>query len=245
MASFDASKEEMQALSRQSEVVQQASAALSSALTRARGVRLCLVLAAVLLVAVICLRFYALGMEVQSTEYQNALLSTGQKRLAEKSSQYSKQVEMLIDKTSPALTKAFNEQIKKDMPEFQKQLDKEKDILAANLQEEFNKKVNGYYEKLAARQEQILKEEFPAMKDPVVYERMVKNIDKVVERIVKTYFVDDFRQQIKEMQATWDNFPEADRPKAGEPPLMDQFITTLLQYLATQLTRSGIMPAKT
>src|SRR6266436_5012764 len=57
MASFDASKEEMQALSRQSEAAQRASAALTSALNRARGVRLCLVVAAVLLIAVICFKF--------------------------------------------------------------------------------------------------------------------------------------------------------------------------------------------
>ncbi len=242
MASFDASKDEMQALSQQSEAVQRASADLSAALTRARGIRLCLVLATVLLIAVICLKFYALGMTVQSTEYQNALLSTGQKRLAEKSDQYSKQVEMLIDKTSPALSKAFTEQINKDMPEFQKQLEKEKDTLAANLQEEFNQRVNAYYQKLQARQEAMLKEEFPSIKDPATHERMVKNIDKAVQNLVKRYFVDDFRHQIEEMQYTWDHFPAAETPKKGEPSLMDQFITTLLQYLATQLTRSGIMP---
>jgi hypothetical protein len=242
MASFDASKEEMQALSRQSEAVQRASATLTSALNRARGVRLCLVVAAVLLIAVICVKFYALGMEVQSPAYQSALLTTGQKRLAEKSGQYSKQVEILINKTSPALTKAFTEQINKDMPEFQKQLEKEKDVLAANLQEEFNKRVNAYYEKLQTQQEAMLKEEFPSVKDPATHEKMVKNIDKAVQNLVKRYFVDDFRLQVEEMQSTWDHFPEADRPKAGEPSLMDQFIQTLLQYLATQLTKGGIMP---
>jgi hypothetical protein len=43
------------------------------------------------------------------------------------------------------------------------------------------------------------------------------------------------------MQNTWDQFPEAERPKAGEAPLMEQFITTLLQFLATQLSKSGYM----
>lgn len=234
--------DEMQALSQQSEAVQRASAGLTSALNRARGVRLCLVVAAVLLIGLICYKFYMLGMSVQSPEYQSTLLTTGQKRLAEKSGQYSKQVEMLIDKTSPALTKAFTEQINKDMPEFQKQLEKEKDILASNLQEEFNKRVNSYYEKLQTQQEAMLKEEFPAIKDPGTHEKMVKNIDKAVQNLVKRYFVDDFRKQIEEMQATWDHFPEADRPKSGEPSLMDQFIPTLLQYLAIQLSKGGMLP---
>jgi hypothetical protein len=238
MASFD----EMQALSRQSEAVQRASADLTAALNRARGVRLCLVVAAVLLVALICFKFYSFGLEVQSPAYQSELLSISQKRLAAKSSDWSKQVETLIDKTSPALTKAFQEQINKDMPEFQKQLEKEKDTLATNLQEEFNKKVNSYYEKLQSQQEAMLKEEFPSIKDPATHEKMVKNIDKAVQNLVKRYFVDDFRKQIEEMQSTWDHFPEAERPKAGEPSLMDQFITTLLQYLATQLSKGGMVP---
>jgi hypothetical protein len=241
MASFDASKDEMQALSQQSEAVQRASAALSAAMARARGVRLCLAVAAVLLIALICFQFYALGMDLQSPEYQDALLSTGQKRLAERSDQYSKHFEILVAKTSPALSKAFTEQINQDMPNFLKQMEKEKDTLAAHLEDEFGKRVNTYYEGLRSRQEEMLKQEFPTIKDPATYEKMVKNIDKAVQNLVKKYFVEDFRRQIDELQSTWDHFPAAEAPKKGDPSLMDQFITTLLQYLAIQLSRSGLL----
>jgi hypothetical protein len=240
MASFDASKDEMQALSQQSEAVQRASAALSAAAARARGVRLCLVLTAVVLIGYICFIFYGMGMEIQSPQYLDGLAKASQKRLAANSDKYAAQFQRLVDKASPALTKAFTEQVKKDMPEFIKKAEKEKDTLAANLQEDFSKKVNTHYEKLLAQQESTLKEAFPEIKDPATHERMVKNFDKAMQRIVKKFYVDDFRHQIDEIVSTWDHFPEATAPKPGEPTLMDQFIPSLLQYLALKISTSGL-----
>jgi hypothetical protein len=242
MASFDASKDEMQALSQQSEAVQRATKDLESAMARARGIRLCLGLAAVLLIAVICVKFYALGMDVQSPEYQNALLATGQKRLAAKSDDYSKQLELLVERTKDPLYKAFNDQINKDMPVFMKEMEKEKDKLASNMEEEFTKRINKYYEGLGTQEQEALEKEFPSIKDPATRDRMVKNVDKAVQGLIKKYYVDDLRREIEEMQGTWESFPTAAPPKAGDPSLMDQFIATLLQYLALQLSRSGIMP---
>jgi hypothetical protein len=242
MASFDSSKDDGQGLSRQVEAVQKASADLSAAMARSRGCRLCLFLAAVLLIAYICWQFYSLGMSVQSTEYQNALVSTAQKRLAAKSDQYSKHLEMLVEKTKDPVYKAFEAQIKKDVPTFMKEMEKEKDTLAANVEKEFTERVNKYYEGLSKDQEKALEKEFPSIKDPATRERMVNNVDKAVQNLVKRYYVEDFRRQIEEMQATWESFPEASPPKAGDPPLMHEFITTLLQYLAIQLSRGGFMP---
>jgi hypothetical protein len=238
-------KEDLQALSRQAEAVQRAAAALASATRRARGVRLCLVLAVVLVIAVICLKFHNLGMSVQSPEYLNKLTKVGQERLAKQSDRYMGEFQKLVDHTSPALTQAFSDQVKKDMPEFIKNAEKEKDTLAANLQEEFSKRVNSHYEKLLNQQEQLLKERFPTVKDPASHERMIKNIDKAVQRMVKKYSVDDFRRQIDEIVATWEHFPEAPIPKPGEPSLMDQFIPTLLQYAALRFSTSGFGPRMT
>ncbi len=234
MASFDASKDEIQA-------VERATKELESAMARARGIRLCLGLAAVLLIALICFKFYGLGMDLQSPEYQNALLSTGQKRLAAKSDQYSKHLDLLIDKTQEPLFKAFKEQINKDAPVFMKEMEKEKDKLTANLEEKFTERINTYYEGLAKQEQEALEKEFPSIKDPATRDRMVKNVDKAVQGLIKKYYVEDLRKQIQEMQDTWNTFPAAATPKAGEPKLMDQFITTLLQYLAIKLSQSGLV----
>jgi len=239
MGPNDGTKEEMQALSRQSEAVQRAADALSTATARARGVRLCLVVAAVLLIGVICYYFYGLGMSIQSPEYLDHLTQAGQKRVADRSDKFTREFERLVDHTREPLTKAFNDQVKKDMPEFMKKAEKEKDTLAANLQEEFTKKVNAHYETLLKQQEDTLKKEFPSVQDPAAHERMIKNIDRAVQRLVKKFYIDDFRSQIDELIAGWDHFPEAPVPKSGEPSLSDQFIPTLLQYMTLRLSTSG------
>jgi len=61
-----------------------------------------------------------------------------------------------------------------------------------------------------------------------------------VQRLVKKFYVDDFRRQIDELIAGWDHFPEAAMPKSGEPSLTDQFVPKLLQYLALRISLSGI-----
>src|SRR5437899_6448166 len=79
MALNDGMKEDLQAISQQSEAVQRAAAALSAATARARGVRLGVVVAAVLLIGVVCVLFYGLGMSVQSPDYLDRLTKAGQK----------------------------------------------------------------------------------------------------------------------------------------------------------------------
>ena len=232
-------KEDLQAISQQSEAVQRAAAALSAATARSRGIRLCLMVAAVLLIAVICVEFYRLGMSVQSPDYLDRLTKAGQKRVAERSDRFTQEFERLVDHTREPLTQAFSEQVRKDMPEFMKKVEKEKDTLANNLQEEFTKKVNSHYETLLKQQEETLKKEFPTIQDPAAHERMIKNIDKAVQKLVQKFYVDDFRRQIDELVYGWDHFPEAPMPKSGEQSLTDQFIPTLLQYAALRLSTSG------
>ncbi len=239
MALNDGMKEDLQAISQQSEAVQRAAAALSAATARSRGIRLCLMVAAVLLIAVICVEFYRLGMSVQSPDYLDRLTKAGQKRVAERSDRFTQEFERLVDHTREPLTQAFSEQVRKDMPEFMEKVEKEKDTLANNLQEEFTKKVNSHYETLLKQQEETLKKEFPTIQDPAAHERMIKNIDKAVQKLVQKFYVDDFRRQIDELVYGWDHFPEAPMPKSGEQSLTDQFIPTLLQYAALRISWSG------
>ena len=239
MALNDGMKEDLQAISQQSEAVQRAATALSAATARSRGIRLCLMVAAVLLIAVICVEFYRLGMSVQSPEYLDALTKAAQKRVADRSDKFTQEFERLVDHTREPLTQAFSEQVRKDTPEFMKKVEKEKDTLANNLQEEFTKKVNSHYETLLKQQEETLKKEFPTIQDPAAHERMIKNIDKAVQKLVQKFYVDDFRRQIDELVNGWDHFPEAPMPKSGEQSLTDQFIPTLLQYATLRLSTSG------
>src|SRR5207247_10240593 len=95
-----------------------------------------------------------------------ALSYAGQKRVADRSDKFTPEFDRLVDHTREPLTQAFSEQVRKDMPEFVKKAEKEKDTLANNLQEEFTKKVNSHYETLLKQQEDTLKKEFPTIQDP-------------------------------------------------------------------------------
>ena len=151
--------------------------------------------------------------------------------------------ELLVKNAGPPLQEAFTEQAKKDLPEFMKKMEKEKDTLAANLEKEFSDKINAHYEKLTAQQESTLKEVFPGIKDQKTQELMLKNIDKAMQRLVKKYHVDELRKEIDDIVATWDHFPEANAPKAGEPSLEEQLIQNLLQVLALKLSSGGLTTA--
>ena len=59
-------KEDLQAISQQTEAIDRAAADLAAATARARSIRLCLLVAAVLLVGVVCYKFYRLGMDIRA-----------------------------------------------------------------------------------------------------------------------------------------------------------------------------------
>src|SRR5712692_9749749 len=116
-------KEDLQALSQQTDEIDRATADLKAATARGRSIRLALLVATVLLVGVVVVSFWRLGMSVQDPRYGNALLELGQKRFADKSKDYSAQLQRLIDNVKEPLRDAFNEQAKKELPEFMKKID--------------------------------------------------------------------------------------------------------------------------
>jgi hypothetical protein len=236
-------KEDWEALGQQSEAVQRAAAALSAAMGRARAARLLIILTGMALVLVVCFKTYSLGMQVQSPEYLNALMVSGQKRLAENSDRYRGELDKLVDYAGPAVSKAFAEQAKKDLPAFLKKADKEKDALAADLQKEFGNRLTTHYQHLLAEQENTLKEEFPTIKEEATRQRMVKNLDKAVQKLLQKYYIEELHRKIDGLVYTWDHFPEADLPGPGEPPLPDQLIANLYQLLALSLA-SGVVPGR-
>jgi hypothetical protein len=234
-------KEDLQALSQQTDAIDRATADLKAATARGRSMRLALLVATVLLVGVVVVSFYRLGTRIQDPRYTSAVLELTRKRVNANSDKYRAQFDRLVDNAGPPLREAFNEQAKKDLPEFMKKLEKEKDTLAANLEEKFSKKINDHYEKLTAQQEKTLKEVFPGVNDPKTQELMLKNIDQAMQKLVKKYHVDEMRKHIDDIVATWDHFPEAASPKAGELSLEDQLIQKLLQVLSLKLSGGGLM----
>src|SRR5207249_9032501 len=128
-------------LTQQMEVMLRETDALMDALARARRIRFVLFLAVVAFVVVICWSFYQLAINFQSEKNQQLLLKTAQDRLSKNSEGYMRQVQGLVDRTSPVLTTAFYDQAKKDMPSYLGAMEKERDVLLNNLEGKLDKKL--------------------------------------------------------------------------------------------------------
>jgi multidrug efflux pump subunit AcrB len=210
--------------------------ALSRALARARSIRRTLGLLTLLLIVAIIGVFYYLGSQFMQKEFTDQLLNTAQERLQKNSSQYMHEVQLLYEGVSPAVNDAFMEQFKKDMPKFVDRMDQERETLAKTLTTKLEQKLEDHYQKLLEKQDKTLREEFPTINDSDLHEKMIKNIDLAMQKLIKKYYADEMETQFKQIFASWDQFPPAPAPRPGDPSIEDQFIAELLEMLKFRLS---------
>jgi Tfp pilus assembly pilus retraction ATPase PilT len=213
-------------------------AALQQALAGARRSRLVLLLLTVLLVAAIVWVFYRFGEKFTQPAFAEQLSTVAQQRLEKNSDQYLKQLRELIDAVSPVLNDAITAQLKKDMPRYFEGMEKERDQLARTLTAQLGQRLEKHYAELLVRNEKIIEDEFPAVKDPVRRERMVANMDRAVQKLVKKYYMDEMERQFKELFATWDAFPPAPAPGLGDPAIEDQLLPEFIDLLKYKLSHT-------
>jgi hypothetical protein len=212
------------------QAVERQSAALAAALATGRRIRLLLFLLLVAVTVVITGSFYRLGAQVTGEQNRQKLLEIAQQRVSDNSDAYLKHVRTLVDETSPTITKAFTEQVKKDLPSYIKGMEKERDQLVENLKTELTKKLNAHYEKLLAQQDKTLKEEFPLVKDEQLHARMMQNIDRAVQQMVKKYYVDEMGGQLEGVFRTLDDFPPSGPAQKGMT-LPDEFAANAIELV--------------
>jgi hypothetical protein len=227
------------AVAQQVEDVFRESDALAKALARARSIRRWLGLLTLVLVLLIVVVFYRFGRQFIEPEFADKLVKTAQDRFQKNSDQYMKEVQLLVDGVSPVLSDAFAQQVKKDMPGYFQAMEKERDQLLEALVPKLEKKIEDHYLKLLEKQDKTLREEFPAINDTQLHERMVKNIDTAMQKLVKKYYADELEAQVKDLRGSWDRFPPAPAPRPGDPTAEDQFIAELLDMLRYKLSHSA------
>jgi hypothetical protein len=67
----------------------------------------------------------------------------------------------------------------------------------------------------------------------------MENFQIALEKEVRRYYVDEFRQELQAMYDAWDGFPVADAPGKDEPRLEDQLIGSLLDLMVVKAARSS------
>jgi hypothetical protein len=226
------------AMTKQVEAVCQEFTGLQQALARARVYRLALLLVAVVLVGAIVWVFYGFGKQFTEKAFADRLAAVAQERLEKNSVLYTRELHALVDGTGPKVADAFTEQVKKDMPKYFEGMEKERDQLAAALVDQLGRRVENHYAELLVRNEKLIQDEFPAAKDPQRRERLVKNMDRAMQKLVKKYYLDEMEGQFRQLFATWDAFPPAPAPRPGDPSTEDQLIPELLDLLKYNLSHS-------
>lgn len=226
------------ALTRQVEEAYHETEALSRALARARSIRRTLGLLMLLLVVAIIVVFYQLGRQFTEQQFQDKLLSHAQDRLRQNSDKYLKEVQLVYDGVGPVLNDAFSTQFKKDMPTYFERMEKERDELAHSLTTKLERKLEDHYQKLLEKQDATLRKEFPTIENTELHEKMIKNIDLAMQKLIKKYYAEEMEAQFRQLFANWDQFPPAPAPKPGDPSIEDQFIAELLDMLRYRLSHS-------
>jgi hypothetical protein len=223
-------------LNRQLKALTEELAAVTAANARARRVRQIFLLLALSVSLVIVVAFYNLATRLVEPDHLDRLASAAEKRLQARSDDYLRQVQILVDHTSPALSEAFGEQVKKDLPKYLKIAERERDELAKELEPKLSKMVEQRYERALKSHEAILRKEFPAVDNDVTHARMSRNLLLAIDKNVQKHYGRELETQFKTLYATWDNFPATPPPRPGEPPLEEQLTGNLLRLLTIKLT---------
>ena len=212
---------------------------LQAALLATRQTRTVLLLSLLFVLTIAGVLFYRLGQRLRDAEYQAGLSKVAQEYLENNSAEYMREVQMLVDNVRPKLTDAFTDQAKKDMPLYTQAIDRERQALLDNLEERLAVAINDHYEATLQQYEAVLVQEFPAAENDLTRRRVMENFRRALNRMVGTFYIDQFRTELQTLYETWDEFPVASVPDEGDPALEDQLVGTLLNLVSLKLSSSG------
>jgi len=220
-------------------VLEQRAAALEQALVIGRWVRTGMLLAIAGVAVYFAWSFFALGKHLQSQPNIDRVLKLAEERLSERSGEYLKEVQTLVDDATPVLSTAFSAQMKKDLPSYMDRLGQERKLFEENLQAKLETYVETQQAKLLTNARGLLEQEFPEAADGKLHGRMLDNLTVAVHELTQKYYVESLKHGLEQMYANWDDFPVAPKAEAGDAPLEDQLVADLLDVLTIKLTQSG------
>ena len=235
---------EMEQLASRLDELQRRSDALTAALERSRRTRRLIMVAFLAFVLIAGWRFYALANTLRSKEYQDRLTVALRKSVEANQDTFSKEAQRLVDGITPVVSTAFTEQSKKDLPLFMQVIDKERQTLMDGLPKRMSEHVEKHHHEMLRRHEKLIQTEFPTVQNAEVRDRMMGNACIALDRLVKKYYVDEFQKEFQKMSSSWNDFPPADMPAAGDPPLEEQLMGELMDLVAVKMAHHRSAAAK-
>jgi hypothetical protein len=132
----------------------------------------------------------------------------------------------------------LSDQLKDDMPTFMTLLGTERDNLAVNLQSRMEGLVRAKYDKTVDQHREILKEQFPSVKDDRDIDLMAENFKDAFGPLVKRHYGDRIRSEFDQMYKTWDDFP-IDNSKRDHEELSQELYNLLFALMQHKLAAAG------
>ncbi len=216
---------EIDALSRAVEQVERKTVALRQAIDRGRNVRLCVLVAIVALIGGVCFMFWTLFKQIQGEEYRKKVTDIIITKFLDRDEPVTEEElydllfaesDKLRESAYPVLSKAFSDQIEKDMPRYSEAVLKERDILAKNLQSRLQERLETHLKVVVNRHQEILREEFPEITDKQLHTRMRNNFESIMTELVDEYYVDELGKQMQAVYQNYEDFPVAGPLEPGE-----------------------------
>ena len=210
---------------------------LENALNGARRIRLVFMCAVLALMALIIYLFLGMFRKVTSESFKLAVTQQVQERFEKNQVRYMNEVKTLVDNASPIVTEAFYAQSKADMPQYASAFEKERAIFLTEVQTKLDAQLRKKYTDLLAGYETRLVKEFPELQDEEFRKKVMRSLDKAIGELASKYYAKEMGGVIAHINESWDQFPQAELPKTGEPQLGDQLVGTLLELMSKRLAQ--------
>jgi hypothetical protein len=217
------------------DALERETAALTAALALAQRVRFGITLLLVAFVGLTITVFYQRAKELGKQPYLDELRKVAEEKLEPRQKDLMREAKTLLDTAGPKFKDAFLDQASKDLPKYLQAAGMQRDALVNNLQDRLQAKVGKRFEDSMAKQEELLKAEFPQAENEKLHARMMDNVQLGLQRVAKKYYGDQLKQQVLELYGTWDLFPTAELPTGGQDSLENQLIGSLLELAVIKL----------
>ncbi len=215
-------------------------AAVRQAIRSTTKVRRMILLLLVLFIVGVTMLFFQLVKRVQAPEFRQEALTLAQEHIQLNSDTYAAEMQKLAEAATPVLTNAMKEQAQRDADRYSEVIASERDRLVKRLRPKLNEMVEARYDVGLKGLDELLAEEFPEARDPVVQERLRESLRVSMKHMVEQYYLDEMETLVDSAIVQWDAFPAADAPAAGDPSAVNQFIGCLLEMLSRVLSRDTL-----
>lgn len=204
-----------------------------------RQARINLALAALMLLAFVAGVGYAVWfVEHRLQQKEEQALAAVRERLARDMPSFSQEMSELVGEVGPPVAIAFYERLKDDVPVYVHTIDEQSKELTEHVEAAVRRDVQAQYRAARGRYRAILREEFPDLTEAQL-DALLARFETVFDRLIRRYYVDQFRELLTAAIRRWNAVPPAAPPKPGQKPLVDQLGEDVAAWLRLKMVERG------